>query len=87
MLYHQLQKASPMGLAEAAADADGYWFLGDFARAFSYQQIWPITTAQPPANNHADFTADIILQYKASEYGVPEVKDPRYVIRMREKSD
>ena len=68
-------------LGEAAADAAEWWFHGQFNKAFTYKENWPITTVQAPRNSTDEFNRDIVAEYKASEKGVAAVKDPRYVIR------
>lgn len=57
------------------------WFVGDFNRAFRYMQVWDINAIQAPTNSHDEFTRDIVEQYKVSEYGVPAVVEPRYVVK------
>lgn len=66
---------------EAAGDAKKWWFLGDFGKAFTYMQNWPITLSQAPQNNDAEFNQDIVAQYKASERGVFAVINPRFVVK------
>jgi hypothetical protein len=68
-------------LGVPAAEADQYWFLGDFRRAFAYMENWPITVVQAPANSEAEFSQDIVARFKASERGAAAVLDPRYVVR------
>lgn len=65
----------------SASDADGYWYIGDFPRAFGYVRNWDITVVQAPANAEAEFERDVVARFKASERGVPAVFDPRYVQR------
>jgi hypothetical protein len=56
------------------------WFYGDFKRAFAYMENWSIQTTQAPANSEAEFSRDIVQQYKVSERGVAAVMDPHYVV-------
>jgi hypothetical protein len=65
----------------SAANARAYWFIGDFKRAFSWMENWPLTISQAPTNAEAEFKQDIVLQYKASMRGGPAVISPHYVIR------
>jgi hypothetical protein len=65
----------------AAADAQKWWFLGDFRRAFAYMENWPISVTQSPANSEADFNADVVVRFKASERGAAAVINPRYVVK------
>ncbi|QGJ71060.1 Hypothetical protein PBC10988_27630 [Planctomycetales bacterium 10988] len=71
-------------LVESGVNADlakGYWYHGDFRRAFAYMENWPITITQAPPQHHDAFERDIVLQVKASERGAIAVLDPRYVVR------
>jgi len=65
----------------AAADAQKWWFLGDFRKAFAYMENWPITVTQSPPSSEADFTQDIVVRLKASERGAAAVIDPRCVVK------
>ncbi|MCL2304788.1 MAG: hypothetical protein FWC43_05535 [Planctomycetaceae bacterium] len=64
-----------------ATNAAGYWFLGNFQKAFAYMENWPITVTQSPLGSEADFTQDIVVRFKASERGTPAVINPRYVVK------
>ncbi len=66
---------------EPAADAKKWWFLGDFKKAFAYMENWPITVTQAPLGSDAEFSHDIVLQFKASERGAAAVIDPRMIIK------
>lgn len=62
----------------SAADANNYWLMGDFKKAFGWQYNWPLTVVQAPSNSEPEFTQDIVLRWKASERGSAYVIDPRY---------
>lgn len=68
-------------LAVSAADAQKYWFYGDFQKAFAYMENWPITVVQAPAGSEAEFANDIVLRWRASERGAAAVLEPRYITR------
>ncbi|MBS0207804.1 MAG: hypothetical protein JSS27_02520 [Planctomycetes bacterium] len=76
LAYRRLLAA---GVSEA--NARQYWFLGDFRKAFAYMENWPITVTQSPMNSDADFDADIVVRFKASERGAAAVLNPRYVVK------
>ena len=57
------------------------WFLGDFKRAFAYMQVSPIQVVKAPSNSNDEFHRDIVDQWKVSEWGVPAVLEPRYVVK------
>lgn len=63
----------------SAANAQDYWIMGQFKKAFRYMENWPITVVQAPNNSEPEFKQDIVLRWKASERGVPAVYNPRYV--------
>lgn len=62
-----------------ATDTD--WFLGNPRKAFAYMEAWPVTVSQAPANSDAEFTQDIVLQFKATEMGAMATLEPRYMIK------
>lgn len=78
-LLYQILKADS-GFTEA--NVKDMWFLGDFMEAFNYFENWPLTVVQASDNSDAEFEADIVLQFKASEKGVPVVIEPRAVLSL-----
>lgn len=74
------RQRAALGFTLAPEVADELWLLGDFKRAFAYRENWPITVTQSPPNDAVEFDQDIVARYKASERGVPAVKNPRYVV-------
>ena len=56
-----------------ADDAKKWWFLGDFEKAFSYEEEWPLTVTQEDIANDPDS----VLRFKASARGRPVVIDPK----------
>jgi hypothetical protein len=70
-------------LSLSQSNASKYWFLGDFAKAFSYEEVFPLTVTQSPPNAEAAFYRDIVAEYKASERGAAAVMEPRYVVRSK----
>ena len=79
----QLQAQLKAGFGLDAATSNGYWWYGNFQKAFAYMENWPITVVQAPVNSEADFSQDIPFRFKASERGVAAVLDPRFVQRHR----
>lgn len=65
----------------AGSVAANSWYAGDFMMAFRYMQVWPMTVQRQPANSDWEFQRDIIDSWKVSEFGVPGVVEPRYVIK------
>lgn len=55
-------------------------WAGDFEKAFFYREVQGFETVTAPAGNPLEFMQDIVLAVKCSEYGVPGVYDPRYVV-------
>lgn len=81
-LYAQVQlRGDGSQSTVSAADAAKYWYTGDFSRAFTYMENWPITVVQAPQNSDADFNNDIVARFKASERGTPATLDPRFVVK------
>lgn len=75
------QRLVAMGVSPSVAD--GYWFYGDVRRALAWFENWPITVAQAPTNSEADFTRDIVVQFKASYRGAAAMMEPRAITRHR----
>ncbi len=67
----------------AAAAAQDYWYMGDFARAFEYRQQFPLRVETIGADTLLGFTRDVVFGVKASEKGVVSVNDPRFVVQLR----
>src|SRR5262249_13814916 len=65
----------------SGADAQKWWFIGDFSKAFAYMENWPITVTQSPLGSEADFSSDIVVRFKASERGAAAVINPRYIVK------
>lgn len=65
-----------------AAQAQDYWYMGDFKRSLWYMQNWPLQLEQAPPNNIAMFERDLVVRVKASEKGYPVVDEPRYLVKM-----
>jgi hypothetical protein len=73
--------SSPFFKTRLASNKTTSWWVGNFSKAFTYMENWPITVSQAPTNNEAEFTSDIIARYKASEKGQIAVMAPHYVIK------
>jgi hypothetical protein len=69
-----------VALGLQASDASKYWFIGDFKKAFSYAEDWPLSVSQVPINGVDGFSQDTILRLKASESGKAQVKNPRHIV-------
>jgi hypothetical protein len=82
-LYRRLIATDTYGHSVSAANAKGYWFYGNFAKAFAYMENWPITVTRQTDNSESAFNQDIIAAFKASERGVAAVLEPRYMTRNR----
>ena len=88
-VFFELDSSDIAGPAQAILDEETalsdsevkeYLVFGDFPRAFGYREVYPMKTEVAPPNNPAEFRQDIVLQVKASEFGVPYVYDPRYAV-------
>jgi len=83
LLYARLIATDTYGHSESAANAKGYWWFGDFKKAFGYMENWPITVSRSQQNSEAEFNQDIVVQFKASERGAAAVLEPRAIVRCR----
>ena len=84
MAYYILTKAAASGGGGiAAADAKKYWYLGVFEKAFVYLQNYGLTVLTQGADSDEAFSRDVIFRLRASERGVPAVKDPRFVLQLQ----
>lgn len=82
LISSKFAKARLVASGVNSANANLYWYMGDFKRAFVYMQNWGLQVAQAPDNSEAEFTQDISFRWKASERGVAAVRDPRYVVKI-----
>ncbi len=69
------------GLALSAANAKQYWYVGDFPRAFEWQENWPLTPWQAAADELVMKDRGLVAVYGANYRGSGFVKEPRYVVR------
>lgn len=83
MLSSPIAQARLVKSGVAAATARNYWYAGDFKRAFRYMQVYGLQVAQAPLNHPDEFDRDVVLQYKASERGIPVTVEPRYAAQAR----
>lgn len=81
IIYSKIAYQRILNQGVSATNANDYWFVGDFAKAFAYMENWPITVVQAPPNSLKEFEQDIIVRVKASERGVFAVQDPRFVFQ------
>ncbi|MBC7335763.1 MAG: hypothetical protein H5U01_05760, partial [Clostridia bacterium] len=58
------------------ATAAGTWFYGDLLQAFRYVQAWPLEVTET-RDSASQRRADILVQFDASESGIPMVVEPR----------
>jgi hypothetical protein len=57
--------------------AGGTWFYGDLIQAFRYVQVWPLEVTESNNNDASLRRADILVEFQASEHGIPMVVEPR----------
>ncbi|MGH8356223.1 MAG: hypothetical protein ACRESF_01905 [Pseudomonas sp.] len=69
------------GLAQSAANAKQYWYIGDFPRAFEWQENWPLTPWQAAADEFIMKDRGLLAAYGANYRGSMFVKEPRYVVQ------
>lgn len=56
------------------------WGMGNFPRQFIYKEVFPLTTAIQGAGSDADFDADLVFRFKASEKGGVFARDTKYCV-------
>ncbi len=59
-----------------SSTAKGYWYWGDFKRAFGYREVFPYEMIAAPAGNMDDWERDVVVGFKARERGTPFVVAP-----------
>ncbi len=62
-------------------DANKYWFLGDFQRAFAYMENWGMQVRRADPNDYTMLDHDLAFSVFANEMGTPAVLEPREVVR------
>lgn len=70
---------SPYLAFRQATDTD--WFFGDVAKAFVYQEAWPMEVKSMGAGTQVEFDRDIIQQHKVSEFGAYGTREPRAMVK------
>jgi len=69
------------GLALSAANAQKYWYSGDFARAFEWQENWPLTPWNASADELTMKDRGLVAVFGANYRGTMFVKEARYTQR------
>lgn len=85
----ETETSNPIGPFEILSSAmlksrlgtDTSYFLGDVSRAFAYMENWPMRVEQAPANAEAEFTRDVVSQYKVSGRGAYATMEPRFMAK------
>ncbi len=77
--YNRATAASGLGLS--APNAQGLWILGDFQKAFEWQENWPLTTWQASADELVMKDEGLVMVHGANYRGSGFVNEPRYVNR------
>jgi len=65
---------------KARTSSAAQWWFGNPKKAFWYMENWPITITQQGPDSPEAFSRDIVVQFKASEKGVPAVVDPHFMV-------
>lgn len=58
------------------------WFLGDFAKQFIWQEIWPLQTLRSRQDDEPAFRRDVVARFKVRYYGGIAALDHRYVVKV-----
>lgn len=69
------------GLNQSVTNAQQYWWIGDFQRAFVYTQNMPLTIQRATASDYEMADRGLVFSMFADEMGNCGVRDPRFVVR------
>lgn len=69
------------GLGLSAVNAKKYWYVGDFQRAFEWQENWPLTPWQASADELTMKDRGLVAVYGCNYRGSMFVKEPRYAVQ------
>ena len=78
--YAMRRATASDGLNLSAANAQKFWWIGDFKRAFVYTQCLPLTIQRATATDYEMADRGLIFSMFADEMGACGVRDPRYVV-------
>lgn len=81
-LYRRVLLGGQAGAAPGStANAQKYWYVGDFAKALCWYEQFPLKLESRGMDSEAAFTRDIVMRFKASQKGTGAWKNPRYIIK------
>lgn len=66
---------------KARTSSASTWFIGNFKKAFVYQEIYPVEVAVMPPSYDDRYRRDIVTGLRVRRKGRAGVKDPRYVVK------
>ncbi len=78
--YAMRRATAPDGLNLSVSNAQKYWWIGDFQRAFVYTQNMPLTITRAAASDYEMADRGLVFSMFADEMGNCGVRDPRYVV-------
>jgi hypothetical protein len=84
-IWYNLMTAGPApangypGLNLSAVNAKKRWYQGDFPKAFTWTENWPLTTWEAPADELVLKDRGIVAVYGANYRGSAWTREPRYV--------
>jgi hypothetical protein len=78
--YAYKRATDATGLNLSATNAQVYWWLGDFTKAFAWVQNLPLTIVRATATDYQMADRGLMFSLFADEMGTAMVKDPRYVV-------
>jgi hypothetical protein len=70
------------GLNKTSAQAQEYFLLGDFMKAFAYMQNWEMVVQRADPNTASYVDQMVVLGIFANEMGIPTVQEPRQVVKL-----
>ena len=78
----RLVSTDATGGSVSASNADTYWFMGDFKKAFVYPQNMPVTTLRASTTDYEMADRGLIFSLFADEMGSAGVLEPRQVVQV-----
>lgn len=79
--YAMRRATAADGLNLSLSEAQAYWWIGDFRRAFVYTQNLPLTIQRATASEYEMTDRGLVFSMFADEMGNCGVRDPRFVVR------
>lgn len=71
----------PLTSSSVSNQSSSTFYFGNFRRAFSYLEVWPLQTFTMKPGNESEFRRDVKLTVKVRLYGSVAMVDPKYLCK------